>query len=61
MLLLNDDFKITIINSWRNLVKRDLIAVYGFIIMPNHIHILGNEGTQWQRNTRQQLYEIHCT
>ena len=39
--LLNPDkYKEIIISSWQDLVSRGLIVVYGFVIMPNHIHVV---------------------
>ena len=39
-LLEEDKFKEIIIECWRKLVKRKKIAIYGFVIMPNHLHIV---------------------
>ncbi len=39
-LLEEDPFKEIIIECWRKLVKRKKIAIYGFVIMPNHLHII---------------------
>ena len=39
-LLIDDSYKNIIIDCWRELVKRNKIIVYGFVIMPNHIHVL---------------------
>src|ERR1039457_4923689 len=39
-LLKQDKYKQTIIDSWRDLVQRQLISIYGFVIMPNHLHII---------------------
>lgn len=39
-LLLTDEFKIIIINCLKELVFRNKIIVYAFVIMPNHIHII---------------------
>ena len=39
-LLSPDIHKQIIIDCWRELVKRKLIAIYAFVIMPNHIHVL---------------------
>ncbi len=39
-LLLNDKFKDIIIDSLRFLVQNGKIVVYGFVIMPNHFHII---------------------
>lgn len=39
--LLEDDFyKKIIINCWHTLVKRNKIIIYGFVIMPNHVHVI---------------------
>ncbi|MBS1979166.1 MAG: hypothetical protein JST46_17475 [Bacteroidetes bacterium] len=39
-LLDNNTHKKIIIDCWRELIKRDMIAIYGFVIMPNHIHVI---------------------
>ena len=39
-ILLNDDFKLIIINSLKELVERDKIVIYAYVIMPNHIHLV---------------------
>jgi putative transposase len=39
-LLVDDKLKMVIIQSLQYLVKKELITVYGFVIMPNHIHLL---------------------
>jgi putative transposase len=41
-LLQNNELKMIVINSWKNLVDRGLAAIYGYVIMPNHIHLLWN-------------------
>jgi putative transposase len=40
ILLYDDDHKAIIINSLRELVLREKIIVYAFVIMPNHIHLI---------------------
>ena len=40
LLLANDTFKKIIIDSWLTLVKRKKILIYGFVIMPNHLHVI---------------------
>jgi REP element-mobilizing transposase RayT len=40
LLLKPDKYKQIVIDSMKNLVERKKINVYGFVIMPNHIHIL---------------------
>jgi putative transposase len=39
-ILANDICKNIIINCWRDLAVRKKIRVYGFVIMPNHMHII---------------------
>ena len=39
-LLVSTDMKNIIVNSLQVLCQRKLIALYGFVIMPNHIHLL---------------------
>lgn len=39
-LLLKDSFKDIIISSLRYLKEKELIKIYGFVIMPNHIHLI---------------------
>ena len=39
-LLMDDDYKMVIINVLKNLVLDEKIEVYGFCIMSNHIHII---------------------
>lgn len=40
ILLETDHFKEMIIECWQELVKRKKIVIYGFVIMPNHLHII---------------------
>jgi putative transposase len=35
-----DKYKTTIIDTWKSQVDKKQIIVYGFVIMPNHIHAL---------------------
>jgi len=39
-LLKPDKFKLIVLDSLIHLVKKEKIKVYGFVIMPNHIHII---------------------
>ena len=41
-LLHDDNLKMVIINSLQYLTKNKLVEIYGYIIMPNHIHLLWN-------------------
>lgn len=38
--LLNDEFKQIVIDSMKWLVRENRCRVYGFVIMPNHFHLL---------------------
>ena len=40
VLLANDAHKKIIVDCWRELVARGKIIIYGFVIMPNHLHII---------------------
>ena len=39
-LLREEKFKLIILNSLTHLVEKEKIKVYGFVIMPNHIHLI---------------------
>ncbi len=39
-LLAQDKLKTIIIDSWNNLVQRKKVVIYGFVIMPNHLHVI---------------------
>ncbi len=39
-LLNNDVMKTIIIQSFQWLVQHELVYIYGYVIMPNHIHVL---------------------
>jgi hypothetical protein len=39
-LFFNDCYKDIIMNSLKNLVEKQRIYLYGFVIMPNHIHLI---------------------
>ena len=39
-LLSNNWFKSIIIKSWQHLINQKKIIIYGFVIMPNHLHLL---------------------
>ena len=41
-LLEDDNLKMVIINSLQYLTTQNLVTVYGYVIMPNHIHLLWN-------------------
>jgi len=39
-LLSDDNIKKMIIDSWKYLVNAEKIKIYGFVIMPNHVHLI---------------------
>ncbi|MBO0930246.1 transposase [Fibrella aquatilis] len=39
-LLQPDKYKHVILQSWQELVSRGVVCIYGFVIMPNHLHIV---------------------
>lgn len=39
-LLDTDDYKQIIIKCWHELVLRKKVKIYGFVIMPNHLHVI---------------------
>jgi putative transposase len=69
-LLQNDLLKAIVVNSWKNLVDRGLAAIYGYVIMPNHIHLLwsmlqrnGGEsaGSSFAKFTSHQFKKYLCS
>jgi putative transposase len=66
-LLAGDENKMIIMDSLRWLVRGELVRIYGYVIMPNHIHLLweqlkmnGNElpKTSFQKYTSRLLVKI---
>ncbi len=43
--------KLLIINSLKTLSEKKLISIYGFVIMPNHIHLIWEQHTMNGRET----------
>lgn len=39
-LLQSDKFKLIVLNSLIHLIEKEKIKIYGFVIMPNHIHLI---------------------
>ncbi len=39
-LLKNDEMKMITIESFQWLVQHELVFIYGYVVMPNHIHVL---------------------
>jgi putative transposase len=51
-LLQPDKYKQIIIDSLKFLVEKERVKVYGFVIMPNHIHII------WKINENHKLEDV---
>jgi putative transposase len=52
-LLENDSFKDIIITSLQTLTQQSLLTVFGYVIMPNHIHIIWSESIH---NRKESVY-----
>ena len=54
-LLKSDDYKLLIIDSLKWLCIRELVRIYGYVIMPNHIHLLWEQlkmnGKEFPKNS----------
>ena len=54
-LLKEEEFKIIIINSLKWLHEKKLVNIYGYVIMPNHIHLLWEQlkmnGKEFPKNS----------
>jgi REP element-mobilizing transposase RayT len=54
-LLKNDDNKMIVISSLQWLVQDELVEIYGYVIMPNHIHLLWQQlrinGKEFPKNS----------
>lgn len=42
-LLRKEENKMIIINSLQWLLSKQLVQIYGYVIMPNHIHLMWNQ------------------
>jgi len=58
-LLKNDDNKMIVISSLQWLVQNELVEIYGYVIMPNHIHLLWQQlrmnGKEFPKNSFEKL------
>ena len=54
-LLRSTDNKLIVINSLQWLVQKELVRIYGYVIMPNHIHLLWEQlkmnGKEFPKNS----------
>ncbi len=59
MLLLPDDRKDILMNSLKFMVEEKRIWLYGFVIMPNHIHLMWRRQDEWlNKSTEQQFLKF---
>ena len=56
-LLKNDEMKMIIIESFQWLVKHELVHIYGYVIMPNHIHVLWEQLKMNGKETPKESFE----
>ena len=54
-LLHPDKFKQIILDSITHLIKKEKVKVYGFVIMPNHIHLI------WENTTMNGKEKPHAS
>ncbi len=60
--LLHDNlFKEVLINSFEYLSAQQKIKVYGFVIMPNHFHVLWQLNSNYSRLSSQGAFFRHCS
>lgn len=54
-LLKTDEYKMIIVNSLQWLIINELVRIYGYVIMPNHIHLLWEQlkmnGKEFPKNS----------
>ena len=56
MLLARDEHKQIVMNSLKFLVEDSRIWLYGFVLMPNHIHLMWRKKDQWLGKNVQQMF-----
>jgi len=56
-LLKTDDMKMIIIGSFQWLVKHELVHIYGYVIMDNHIHVLWEQLKMNGKETPKESFE----
>ena len=56
MLLARDEHKQIVIDSLKFLVEDNRIWLYGFVLMPNHIHLMWRKKDQWLGKNVQQMF-----
>jgi len=55
-LLKDDERKQIIMNSLRFMVNDKRIWLYGFVIMPNHIHLMWSRRDEWVNKSTEQMF-----
>jgi len=62
-LLRKDHYKIIITDSLKWLCEKELVRIYGYVIMPNHIHLLWEQlkmnGKEFPKNSFEK-FTAHC-
>ena len=59
-LLADDNLKLIIINSLKYLVDNKLAEIFGYVIMPNHIHLVWNI-LNHERKCSRDFFKIYCS
>ena len=60
-LLKNDEMKMIIIKSFQWLKQNELVNIYGYVIMPNHIHVLWEQLKMNRKETPKASFEKYRT
>lgn len=56
MLFARDEYKQIVMDSLKFLVQDNRIWLYGFVIMPNHIHLMWRKKDLWVNKNIQQIF-----
>jgi len=56
-LLKEDEMKKVILESFQWLVQHELVYIYGYVIMPNHIHVLWEQLKMNDKETPKESFE----
>jgi REP element-mobilizing transposase RayT len=59
-LLREDSRKTIVLDSLKFLVEDGRIWLYGFVIMPNHVHLLWCKRDKWVDKNIQQMFLKYC-
>jgi len=61
MLLYPDKYKDVIIESRSYIVNDNRVIIYGFVIMPNHIHLIWQMKAGRKRKMCKEVFETYCS